>query len=111
MTAMGRAILVNTVPPALGPHEIRRGARPPRPRPRRGGRPTRVPGWATALAIRLAIPLAIALAIAMAIDGGLAGCGLLFHRDLPDRMIGLPRTFSSREGGLADVRRLRGLSG
>jgi hypothetical protein len=45
----------------------------------------------------------------IALVGVLAGCGWLFHRDLPRAMVGLTPTFSARDDlGLAEVRKLHG---
>jgi len=48
-----------------------------------------------------------ALLLATAVT--LAGCGLLFHRDLPRTLVGLPPTLSASDAiGLAEVRKLHG---
>src|SRR5437879_1854922 len=92
MTAMRRAIPTDSVTPPAGC-------------------PIAIPSVACAhgLGARRGRWLMTALALTVALGG--LGCDLLFHRDLPARMIGMPQTFSSDGGGLAEIRRLRGLSG
>ena len=50
----------------------------------------------------------LTLATALGAIGGAAGCGLLFHRDLPLVLAGLPRTFTSRDRpGLRELEQFR----